>query len=344
MNSKALSHVSAGLFRRVRNLLRDDRGVSAVLVALLMSALLVVASFTIDLGSVYLESARLQHAADAAALAAAGRLPIMANDSARIAEIRSMAVSYAAKNGLTLQNSDIALGTDGTPYILSVTVTGHRTVNMNLAGIIGIDTVDLAKSAEARIGVASSVGGAVPLSIEKTYLQNCITAGTTRHLTLKFGGGSGTNGFFGLVDLDGSNSGGANDIKDWLEWGYPGKVLSGDLIYPVEPGNKSGPCFTAFWNRFARCTHFAGQGGCTIDHFVETCPRVVRVPIIVQQSSKTVKIVGFAGFVLESCNGSGNDNFIVGSFVRILEPAGLSNTVNPDLEAQYGVYTAYLSR
>lgn len=330
-----------GNARRIR---QDERGSSLLILGLAMTAMLVMAAFALDLGLAYLEAGRLQNAMDASALAAATQLPARANDPVRTQAIVQAAVMYAAKNGFRITADDVTLLTDGTDYVLGVSVEADSTIQTHLAGLVGLDAIRVDRPAEARIGVASSVGGAVPLSIERDYLNACILQGMTSHLTLKFGSSDGTEGFFGLVDLDREVGGGASDIETWLAHGYPGKVLSGDLIYPVEPGVNSGPCFKAFWSRFAECTHFPSEGGCNEQHYVLGCPRIVKVPIIVQTASKSVKIVGFAGFVLESCLGQGKDNYIIGSFTHIMEPDGLANGQDPLSCLDYGIYTAYLSR
>jgi hypothetical protein len=58
--------------RRLRSTSTDERGATAVIVALLMVALLGFAAISIDVGKLYWERAQLQNAADAGALALAG--------------------------------------------------------------------------------------------------------------------------------------------------------------------------------------------------------------------------------------------------------------------------------
>jgi Flp pilus assembly protein TadG len=59
------------LRRRARTRLSGERGATAVVVALLLVPLLGFAAIAVDIGAVYAERARLQTAADAAALAVA---------------------------------------------------------------------------------------------------------------------------------------------------------------------------------------------------------------------------------------------------------------------------------
>jgi Flp pilus assembly protein TadG len=70
---------------------RNDEGATAVTVAVLIVVLIGLAALVVDLGSLYTERAKLSTAADAAALAAAQKLP-------DVATARADAKSYAASN------------------------------------------------------------------------------------------------------------------------------------------------------------------------------------------------------------------------------------------------------
>ncbi len=60
------------LRHRARTRLSGERGATAVIVTLLLVPLLGFAAIAVDVGALYAERARLQTAADAAALAGAG--------------------------------------------------------------------------------------------------------------------------------------------------------------------------------------------------------------------------------------------------------------------------------
>jgi hypothetical protein len=52
--------------------------------------------------------------------------------------------------------------------------------------------------------------------------------------------------------------------------------------------------------------------------FKPDCPRVMIVPMVRPVSSGEVEITGFAAFFLEGVGGSGNDNYVLGRFVKMV--------------------------
>ena len=112
---------------------RGRRGAALLLVCLLLPILLLAAAFMIDVGRVTLARAQLQHAVDAAALAAASEL-------ARDGEsgVVDVGVSVAGENGyagqrLTLERSDVEIGWWDPD--------NDRFVPMNEAGDVAPDSV-----------------------------------------------------------------------------------------------------------------------------------------------------------------------------------------------------------
>lgn len=75
----------------------DDRGVTIVLVALCMTALMAAAAFAVDLGSSRQVTRRLQSTVDAASLAAAQELPLRL-DGTDAEHARAVAAEYTARN------------------------------------------------------------------------------------------------------------------------------------------------------------------------------------------------------------------------------------------------------
>lgn len=90
-----LIHVMTGLGAARR---RDDRGVVLVLVALTLALVAVMAAFAIDLGFARQEARHVQGSADAAALAAAQELPLLAPDQASAASAKDVAAELIAEN------------------------------------------------------------------------------------------------------------------------------------------------------------------------------------------------------------------------------------------------------
>ncbi|HPE15951.1 MAG TPA: pilus assembly protein TadG-related protein, partial [Oscillospiraceae bacterium] len=289
--------------QNLKKLRRDEGGAVIVLVAGMMTCMLLLGALAVDLGCAYVRGARLQTAADAAVLSAGQFLPVAAGDTERRAEVLSAAAEYLEKNGISNPSDyDITLGEaeDGACRTLTVTVTGS--VPTSFAGVIGVHSLSLTKTAEVQTMVCVRLNDVVPLSVEKSTLEACLASGVREHITLKFGAHDDADlgpGNFGAIDLDGVQGGGANDYSTWLAYGYEGEISVGDDLYPVESGNMAGPTAEGLNARYYQCTHFPDDGGCTAEHYDPNCPRVIKVPVVVYDSTKSVQIVGFAAFVLE---------------------------------------------
>lgn len=94
----------------LRRLARDRRGGIAVLAALSAPVLAGFAALAVDVGNAYMVRTELQSTADAAALAAAAKLP---STAAALAEARTIAAENlpAAKHGNVLADGDLLIGT-----------------------------------------------------------------------------------------------------------------------------------------------------------------------------------------------------------------------------------------
>jgi Flp pilus assembly protein TadG len=143
------------LTARLRRRTSDERGASAVIVALLMVPMLGFTAIAVDIGHVYAEHARLQVAADAAALA-------VAQDCARgnCGNMQATASSLVAANDS---------GSTAAPPVLSaaplsVTVTGDRPTQHWFAPAIGIDATNVTATATVAWGVPGAGTAVLPLT------------------------------------------------------------------------------------------------------------------------------------------------------------------------------------
>jgi Flp pilus assembly protein TadG len=327
-------------YRRLQPI-TNERGAIAVVTALVLVVLLLATAFVTDFGLAYLSAAELQNAADSAALAAASLLPTDVGDSAAMDEIEEVALDYLEKNGNGWSyTADVKPEIGGNNQYTSVTVSISRSVPLYIAPVIGIDHVQITRSATAQISPTIETSHMVPLSITEEYLTQAMDSGETQHLKLKFGASSDDvyKGAFGAIDLDGSGGGGASDYEEWLANGYEGKLYVG-LQLPVETGNMSNPTMSGFEDRYNSCMH----GGCTISDYVEDCPRVVIVPVITYDDAHTVTIEGFTAFVIEKCDGQGKNSIITGSFIKELPVTGtgsLDDGLGSNID--FGVYSITL--
>jgi Flp pilus assembly protein TadG len=139
---------------RFRRRLTGEHGASAVLLALLMVPLLGFAAIAVDVGKLYAEKAKLQVAADAAALAVAA-------DCARGAcgDMQATAQTLVTANLGGATAAPPVLGTDPP----SVTVTGNQPTEHWFAPVIGHDSTNV--SATAVVGWGAPGGGTAVLPL-----------------------------------------------------------------------------------------------------------------------------------------------------------------------------------
>lgn len=140
---------------RLRRRAADERGATAVIVALLMVPMLGFTAIAVDIGHLYADRARLQIAADAAALA-------VAQDCAR----GNCGDMQATASQLVAENQD---GAAAAPPVLSsspleVTVTGDKPTRHWFAPVLGIDASDVSASATVAWGTPGAGTAVLPLT------------------------------------------------------------------------------------------------------------------------------------------------------------------------------------
>lgn len=312
----------------MKRLLNEQRGAAIILMALSVTALMVIGAIVVDVGNLYLNKARLANIADSAALAGVQDLP-----SSPSVAIQN-AILYAKQNGKSDDTVEPKLEQDsyGNTTILSVLI--KRNVPYYFAKIFNLTSQEVTASSRAKISAVSSASGIVPFGITK---QNFIFGQT---YTLKLGGGSGYDGNFGALAL---GSSGATQYRDNIKNGYNGLIKIGDWI-STETGNMSGPTTEGVNSRISL------DRGSTYLTVQKDSPRIIIVPIIssLADSGRTnVQVVGLAAFFLEGAGGQGNDNFVSGKFLQMTIPANTYNnkgydSITEDPTAQYGLYGAAL--
>jgi hypothetical protein len=136
---------------------QDERGASAVIVALLMIPLIGFAAIAVDIAAVYSEKQQLQNGADAAALA-------IGHDCAE----GSCGDSQGTAETYTAANYDEAGSSRGTPVVAfgtnEVTVTNPGTQSHWFAPILGSDSTDVDASATVRWGAPGGGTAVLPLA------------------------------------------------------------------------------------------------------------------------------------------------------------------------------------
>ncbi|HOP11189.1 MAG TPA: pilus assembly protein TadG-related protein [Oscillospiraceae bacterium] len=329
----------------MKNILKDEQGSNIVVVALSITVILVFAAFVVDLGAAYFKTAEVQTAADAAVMAAGMELPVNVNDTSKQSSMIATVLEYLNKNGITdTTEVNVYFSDEENEFYTRIGVDVPATSPTEFAKIIGVNEVTFTRSAEARTIPCTALSDLVPLSAREDVLAELIASGNTEHVILKYGSNTEEveQGAFGAIDLDGVKGGGANDYVSWLENGYQGELTVGTIL-PIEGGNMDGPTLTGLSERFNACTHYQSIGGCTAEHYVSDCPRVMKVPVIQYVDSKNVKIVGFAAFIIEDYTTYADDGYVIGTYVDMVNIGASKGDLTGTAE-DFGVYSLTLSK
>ena len=307
---------------RLKSRIASEKGSVLLMVALGMVVLLGCASLVTDVGLLYTSRNRLINAADAAALAGAQELP----DKPEMAE--AVAREYAKANGVIEDNLEVEVSADRK----SITVKPCQNVRFLFARVLGFTEQEVNAEATALTAPLTGAIGVVPFSIEEQVLK------IGKQYVLKEGSGGPAvegadgkmSGWYGALDPDNHQGGGANDYRERIKHGYQRMLRVGDRVL-VEKGNMSGPTTQGVQYRINQC-----KNGCTSENFDLDCPRVMIVPVIKPVNSKEVEIRGFAAFFLEGVEGQGNENNVIGRFVKMVYPGELGGGTD------YGAYAVKL--
>lgn len=165
-----------------RNFLRNEDGVTGVVMGLSLLVLAGFAALALDLGVLHLKRSTLQTSADAAALAGANALIAYGPD---LPTIRGIALDYARSNlsdadspTLAAQAGDVAFYRDGAPNTLSpnqVEVTVRRVqarsnpVSLLFGRAIGLVSADLTATARAGITATDSSKCLKPFAVPTKF-------------------------------------------------------------------------------------------------------------------------------------------------------------------------------
>ena len=161
---------------------RDERGYVLATAAMVLVPLLLVSGFAVDIGAWYVDGARMQRAADAAALGGVVWLP----DAAKA---RRVAVAIAAENGfddasadvsvdarvVSGRRLDVAIHVDRERQYLSGFAVGHKELDRSAAA--EFDPPVLIGSPFNYLGTGD-IMGSVPLPPIRTLLVISPWAGT----------------------------------------------------------------------------------------------------------------------------------------------------------------------
>lgn len=306
----------------MRKLLRED-GQATVMAAVFMVILVGMTGFVVDVGSWFRQQRVSQATVDAAALAAAQKLPFDTNGA------RDLATTYANDNGGSA-GMTVDIGARFAPDD-QVTVSQTQTGNGFFSRVLGINTVTVKTRATAVAAVPSQVWGAAPIAVNITHDMlsgpGCPCFGVPTTIPL---GKNGAPGSFTMVNLDNSDSNGtagASTLASWITNGFQGYLSLG--TYYSDPGAK--------YNSSGVQNALASKYGSDLLFPIYDT-------LTGQGSNAAYHVIGWASFRLTLAQASGSSGTLSGYFDRVI----WQGIVPPDAQTEsslrnFGVYAVALT-
>jgi hypothetical protein len=313
-----------------------ESGQALVLTVLLLTVLLGVAAYVVDLGNGYLGKRRAQAAADASALAAAAALP-------NTAAAQAASAAFASKN-FSSGNVTVSVTQSLAP---NDTANTHATATVPtfFASVFGIKSLAVGATAGARIGSYSGWSlGLAPWVTDKQSIQ------WGQVINFKVApGNQASSGNFGGVDLPVQEGGcgysnGTSDYSNLIADSTHSCMVTVGGPLPVEPGNMGSNTGKALQQRGAQknfdpysILQQDSSGNYTLK--VNKHPNLVVIPIIQafhQGSSAPFIVTGFAWFIITNYS----TDTVTGMFVRSSTDGGAlcPTASNPKNACPVGAY------
>ena len=306
---------------------RSERGISTVLFALTLPAVMGMQALVIDGTRLFVERRALQNAADAAALAAASYLP--STDPLTLAAAEQAAIDYAAMNGYEISAGDVMFSSESTVND-RVTVRTDGEVSFFFAGSFGVSLGAVSSRGSAQIGIVGGIGSVMPWGVEDPPAG--FVFGETYCLKLGSNGGGGacddaSQGNFHALDIDDTGTNSADEYRDRIQWGSDTVVRVGQ-VKDVATGNMQGPT-----QQGSGCSGNNGRisgNDATFGEVIETTAdgyrvldwantRLVLIPTVVFPEAHQALVTGFAVFFIDSCGPNGS---VIGRFIDTVVPGG----------------------
>jgi Flp pilus assembly pilin Flp len=277
---------------------KEERGSTAVLFAVLLASMVGFAALAVDVGHLYNVRAHLSATADAAAEAGAQELPDLPQSAV------TQAQHIAQANGVAVDKVQTSISSDST----TVTVTVSQSVPLTFARILGLSSSTVGASAAARHVPLTGARGVAPFGVVKQSFQYGQLVALKDDSKSTAGDSPGN---FHCLALGGR---GANVYGDNITSGYAGWIRVNDWV-ETEPGNMSGPTRGGVQSRIDK------DPNSTYDQITPGTARILTVPVLNTfqvQGRSVVQVVGFASFFLETNQGGQAGAQVNGRFLRWL--------------------------
>ena len=227
----------------MKQFLDKNKGNTMIIVALSMVILFGCAAIAVDAGYIYTEKAKLQTAADAAAIAGAYQLYKEGG------LVDTYAHGAASANGVQIADMEVTPNADeGT-----VTVEITQETELFFARALGFGSADIYASAVAKALPPTGVKGLMPIGIDQGDWGSVVWDESespyrmSQEFVIKVDSTGHTSGNFHAVDFTETKK---NMYEDRLAVGYDGYMKVGDE-FSTETGNKVGPTLDGIFRRLS---------------------------------------------------------------------------------------------
>jgi hypothetical protein len=309
---------------KASKLYKKEDGSGLLLCIFVLFVMLGVGGLAVDTGILYKTKGEMRKAANAAVLSGAQDM-FETNDT--ITDVVNYVLeAHKEKESL----NSLAIKPNGENKL---TVTLKKDVPLYFMKIFGITSAPVSVASSAKVGPLGAAGGAVPLGVPLTVLNNLKYK---EEYVLKVGPGDSEYGNFGILALTGP---GAKLYEDDLKTGFDGEIKIGQII-PTETGNKAGPTEEAVEYRLDKSLNkLQGLPSGELDL---NDPRLLKVLVYKEASYSgnqltTVEVVGFAYFYLKIPASNHDYKTLSGYFIQGVE-SGLIN----ENAAEKGAYAIRL--
>jgi len=282
-----------------QNEFNQESGAVIVFFVLILTVLLGISAFVVDVGFLQWQKRHLQNTADASALAGAREY---IDGTPTLANITNVVNQYVLLNDVVVTEvKSVTLDNVDSPNNNTVTVVLSGNRQLFFGRIFGYNKSGLEVKSTAIAAPISGISGLIPFTITETRLTQ-LNQGQTFILYEEIDTSSGN---WGTINFEPPGSAGVNKLKEWTRNGYDGIIRIGENI-SASPG--------------------AGLNANDWDNIVGTRAEngdILVVPVVQTISSSgtstPMPVLGFAALSLTEIRGQGNEIELHATFIDTIE-------------------------
>ena len=260
---------------RNKNLIKDERGQSIIIVALAMVVLLGFTAVAVDAGYLFFQRRHLQNTADAAALAGARELA-----DGDVNNIGDVIAQYVSENDVDASEIE-DWSVDGNR--VTVELKGNR--GLFFARVLGFSNTDVPARAVAAVGPPGGMEGLRPIGVQEQLVEDLLDGVATHIYITKDNFNQIGAGNWGWVNLKHPSNPNSPEQVGYIINGYDGMIYIDQEIKTDTGANLATP---------AQLNNDLGDA---LDYFIEN-GETLYIPIISDTvTNGTSELVTIKGFV-----------------------------------------------